>query len=304
MRLGLFAILLCTLGCATRDPLAILRPTIDAFEIDPRQTLLELSVNDCGEVVGRAEHPQHARQLRRQLDEQGLAGVPLKIALLPEESKTDARFGIVRTAREFLRDDPTRELERRSRLSEVVLGEPVWILDTGPNDTLLVHAADGYLGHVPRASISVVSADQFAGAINANPASPAVDIILEQARQHLGQQYVWAGRSESAVDCSGLTQRSFAAVGVNLPRDADQQAIVGKLVGTRWFRDAIRPGDLLFFVGGPRSHVNHVAISLGNDRLIEAAGREDVRVRSLNPADADYDAELAASFAWARRVVE
>jgi cell wall-associated NlpC family hydrolase len=74
------------------------------------------------------------------------------------------------------------------------------------------------------------------------------------------------------------------------------------LVATRWNRDALLRGDLLFFLSERRGNVHHVAIYLGDDRFIESAG-EGVRIRSLNPRHPDYDARRAPTFAWARRVI-
>lgn len=59
---------------------------------------------------------------------------------------------------------------------------------------------------------------------------------------------VFGGRSPLGLDCSGLVGVSYSSVGLVLPRDANQQAIVGKLVATPWYLDGLRPGDALFFI--------------------------------------------------------
>ncbi len=54
-------------------------------------------------------------------------------------------------------------------------------------------------------------------------------------------------------------------------------------------RRALRPGDLIYFPG-------HVAMYIGNQHYIHATGYEKtpyVTINSLNPADADYRADLA-----------
>ena len=96
-------------------------------------------------------------------------------------------------------------------------------------------------------------------------------------------------------------QTAFASQGIHLPRDAEQQAIVGKLVATRWHRDALRRGDVLFFMGR-RGTVSHTAIYLGNDEFIEASGK--VQVTSFNPSHPNYAKGRAEGFCFAKRIID
>jgi cell wall-associated NlpC family hydrolase len=95
--------------------------------------------------------------------------------------------------------------------------------------------------------------------------------------------------------------RCYESVGVHLPRDADQQAKVGRLVSTRYAPQPLRPGDLLFFMNR-RGLIHHVAISLGGDAYIDAAGKQ-VAVRTL-AGDDEPAKKRRAEFAFAKRVVE
>jgi len=131
---------------------------------------------------------------------------------------------------------------------------------------------------------------------------PTVSAGLAAARtaaEYLTTPYVFAGRSRLGLDCSGLTGVSYAAVGLVLPRDARQQVLVGRLVGTAWHRTALQPGDLLFFCD-ESGFVFHTGLSLGGARFIHSAPPE-VQVSSLDPADPLYHAEWAKTFAFARR---
>ena len=87
--------------------------------------------------------------------------------------------------------------------------------------------------------------------------------VVADARKYLGIPYVWGGESRSGMDCSGLVQRTFADLGVHLPRTADEQSHAGTPVAS--MADA-QPGDLLFF-GSP---AYHVAIYAGDGKLIES----------------------------------
>ncbi|CAA9423560.1 MAG: hypothetical protein AVDCRST_MAG64-3035, partial [uncultured Phycisphaerae bacterium] len=171
----------------------------------------------------------------------------------------------------------------------------------------LVHSSDGYVGWVDESALRFVDAPAFAERLRSHTSATAkaqVERAVAHARSMAGTPYLWGGKTKQGIDCSGLTQTAYAAAGVRLPRDADMQSAAGRLVATRWFRDGLLPGDLLFFVHPRRGHVHHVAMYLGDGRYIESGG-PGVRVRNLlDKTAADYDAKADASFGWARRVVE
>lgn len=124
---------------------------------------------------------------------------------------------------------------------------------------------------------------------------------VNTAKQILGTDYVWGGKSSAGVDCSGLVQSSFKAQGVYLARDAYQQALNGTMVATREFPQGMRLGDLMYFLGST-GKINHTAIYLGDGKFIEAAG--SVKYSSLNPEHDIYDERRAERFAFAKRVLQ
>ncbi|MFM1885646.1 MAG: hypothetical protein RL026_803 [Pseudomonadota bacterium] len=91
-------------------------------------------------------------------------------------------------------------------------------------------------------------------------------MLLDVARGQLGQPYRRAGSSPSGFDCSGLTRFVHAAVGIELPRTAQQQR-QGSLPLAR---GELQPGDLVFFTTGRHLVVNHVGIYLGEGNFIHA----------------------------------
>lgn len=88
-------------------------------------------------------------------------------------------------------------------------------------------------------------------------------------RWFAGAPYGWGGRTEWGVDCSGLTQATYAARGVSLPRDTDLQSLAGREVSLAPSGDGYEPGDLLFFV--ERGRFSHVAIWAGAGRVVHSA---------------------------------
>src|SRR5205085_5297985 len=51
------------------------------------------------------------------------------------------------------------------------------------------------------------------------------------AERFLGAPYLWGGRESLGLDCSGLVQQALNACGLACPRDADQQAGLGREIG-------------------------------------------------------------------------
>jgi NlpC/P60 family/Bacterial dipeptidyl-peptidase Sh3 domain len=335
------------------------------FEIDPRLTLCHVWETRDGAIAGFVEHEQHRALLAHWLGKD-----VSRVKLLPEQSRTSHRFGIVTLQQVVLRDGPMDEPGHRDNVTELLFGEPVWVMDENASGgAFLVRGRDGYLGWVDAGAFWPVSSSVFVKMIQQDDRAGAalgaggaetevarlitrrdavglerhlqgkrvgevgrsrVEMILGALKSYLGTPYVWGGRSRAGIDCSGLVQVNFARHGIVLPRDADQQSNVGRLVATRWMKEALLPGDLLFFLSSRRGNVSHVAVYLGDGQYIEAAGK-DVRISKLAPAvgervsetDGETEGEAPADaagepvsqdasrtgrggtgFAWARRVIE
>lgn len=125
------------------------------------------------------------------------------------------------------------------------------------------------------------------------PGSP--EGIVSLAREFLGYQYAWGGRSPKGFDCSGFVQTVFGAFGMTLPRDSWQQQQHHQI--SKNFEDA-RPADLLFFARTPE-RITHVAIALGGGRFIHASGW--VRIDSLRESDADFSVRHRDTFVSVNR---
>jgi hypothetical protein len=83
-----------------------------------------------------------------------------------------------------------------------------------------------------------------------------------------GAPYLWGGRTEWGVDCSGLVQAIYAGRGVALPRDSDQQFAVGTEIRPAAAGDGYEKGDALFFAEDGR--VSHVALWAGSGRIVHS----------------------------------
>lgn len=103
------------------------------------------------------------------------------------------------------------------------------------------------------------------------------ELVKETAFAYLNTAYLWGGRSNFGVDCSGFTQSVYRLLGFALPRDAWQQAEKGDVVG---FLAMARCGDLAFFEN-TEGRITHVGVLLSDTEIIHASGR--VRVDKIDP---------------------
>jgi hypothetical protein len=87
--------------------------------------------------------------------------------------------------------------------------------------------------------------------------------VVAAAKKYLGVPYVFGGTNpKTGLDCSGLVQRVYKDLGIDLPRLVRDQRNEGTAVPNL---AAAKPGDLLVFEG-----YQHIGIYLGNNLMLHA----------------------------------
>ena len=92
--------------------------------------------------------------------------------------------------------------------------------------------------------------------------------IVSSALQYVGNAYVYGGTDpHTGVDCSGFTRYILShTAGIYLNRTAAAQSAQGRTVSA----DEAKPGDLVFY-SSSGGHVDHVAIYMGDGKVVHAS---------------------------------
>jgi SH3-like domain-containing protein len=161
-----------------------------------------------------------------------------------------------------------------------------------------IELPDGRKGYIERRLVQDYDSWKKTRALNGTT-------IAKTAKSLLGIPYLWGGTSTKGMDCSGFTKTVFRLNGMELNRDADQQATMGEPVASNDNFRLLRSGDLLFFgqkgVDGNKERITHVGIYLANLQYIHSSGR--VRLSSFDPTSPIFEDRLLKRFVRARRVI-
>ncbi|SFM17245.1 LysM domain-containing protein [Paenibacillus sp. 1_12] len=106
------------------------------------------------------------------------------------------------------------------------------------------------------------------------------DAMIAKGMTQLGVPYVFGGdRPYEAFDCSGFTQYMFRAIGIELPHSSAMQSDLGKFVPA----NQLRKGDLIFLSDTYQAGVSHVALYIGDNKVLQAGtmGTREVKISTL-----------------------
>ncbi|HRX86520.1 MAG TPA: NlpC/P60 family protein [Phycisphaerae bacterium] len=146
---------------------------------------------------------------------------------------------------------------------------------------------DGETLRVPHDALEIVD--------TAETAARRVDAALDL----LHTPYVFGGRSPEGLDCSGLAGNVAARSGTFAARDANQQALAGRLTATAWYRAGMQAGDQVFFID-QSGKIYHTGIALDATHIIHSAP-PGVQIGTFVRGDRLYDARIDRDFFIAKR---
>lgn len=142
---------------------------------------------------------------------------------------------------------------------------------------------DGYTWYVLQWHLSEVDAEISKPMLR--PIFPMTkEWILQAAREYMWAPYLRWWRTEYGIDCSGLTQQIYKKLGIQLLRDASQQATQWDLVAFEQ-HDA---GDIVFFeevIGSGK--IKHVWIVTEPWKIMHASEQWTANVR-INTLTIDW----------------
>jgi hypothetical protein len=219
-------------------------------------------------------------------------------------------YGIIKLPLVPGRAEPS---DKSEMITQYTYGEPYTVLESTAKWKLIESAVDGYQSWIDGKQHSDYSKEDF-GSFELQKAGVNLEVLhsLERAdgskmlipmgsfittgelskntdiktiaTRLLNAPYLWGGKSILGIDCSGFTQIVFRCLGINIPRDAYQQAELGKTID---FIDLAETGDLVFF-DNSEGRITHVGIVYEKGKIIHASGK--VRIDTIDH-EGIYNAE-------------
>lgn len=114
---------------------------------------------------------------------------------------------------------------------------------------------------LPRQPAANLPGEMSTAAMNSGQSS-----LLQTAYRYLGIPYRYGGESANGIDCSAFVRSCFRTHGVNLPRTAAEQSLIGMAVPT----DQLQTADRVYFANRS-GRVSHTGIYIGNGYFIHAS---------------------------------
>lgn len=156
------------------------------------------------------------------------------------------------------------------RVGQKVVGTPVnsiWFKVNYKGNTAYLYSSTLSTRPVSIASNNhTSSSSQRKPSISKTSYSSLASKAVEVAKSKVGNRYIWGATGPYSFDCSGLVYYSYSQAGVRLNRTSRYQYNHGYSVSF----NNMKPGDLMFF-GRSQGSIYHVAMYVGNGRMVHAS---------------------------------
>lgn len=158
-----------------------------------------------------------------------------------------------------------KKLQQDHHLSSDTIGVAS-IISTGSVMTLV---PGSILPSLSDGKFTLANSDYSFDGSSVKPSKPGRNTIVETALMYLNAPYLWGGRTPFGIDCSGFTQIVYKLSGIDILRDANEQATQGKALS---FVEEAQAGDLAFF-DNEEGKIIHVGVMLSDKQIIHASGK-------------------------------
>lgn len=99
--------------------------------------------------------------------------------------------------------------------------------------------------------------------------------VASYALNFVGNPYKWGGTSlTNGADCSGFVQSIYTQFGYTIPRVSKDQAKSAGYTNVTPDVNHLLPGDLIFYTNN-KGVVDHVAMYIGDGKIVHAASKKD-----------------------------
>lgn len=210
----------------------------------------------------REEAAHRFQQVSQLLFGEGFTVLETQDQWLKIQTEQDGYIGWIQAIQSVLQDETGYENFKQKPIQ--LTHEPVTILRRNDTNSLLYLPAGSNLRGLKDGKFTIGNVEYEL----LNPLQPKENDLINYAKSFLNVPYLWGGRTHFGIDCSGFAQAVYLQNGLQLKRDAWQQAEQGFLVD---FLQAALPGDLAFF-DNEAGRIVHVGIMLNNEQIIHASG--------------------------------
>ena len=274
-----------------------LRRFIDSVISQPTLEKAALEIHteaDWVEVQGYLPYPATCKALAKLIEKTSLPSVRLQVSPMDEHPNGT---GFLRCQTRIRGLCGPQEGSDTAHIWEPE--DPIRVLRTHLG-YLLCQADNGYLAWVlPEEAAETLQARVETECRTGKRRSPFLDWtrILQEWK---GVPYVWGGTGRQGIDCSGFVLRLYQEAGYRIPRDSQQQMLMGTWIGTQNGFDSVEEGDLVFFTHDD-GKIGHVGISLGGPTVLHAQ-EGGVCIFSLEPLRESFDPYRASHCVFAKRL--
>ncbi len=93
--------------------------------------------------------------------------------------------------------------------------------------------------------------------------------MVRNSLRYIGTPYVWGGNDvNNGIDCSGFVKQLYGTLGLNLPRTAAEQALVGQKIERL---EDLKIGDRLYFWDRRRGKIGHTGMYAGGGLFVHSS---------------------------------